>query len=389
MTDPSTTGPHNGPPAKVWELASRSARLQGRRLELLPLRGPHAAFTDVQGRGWGANPTTSPAELADLISSIATCGLLQPVLVEQLPDGARRVVSGHRRLLAMRWGANHLAGNPHFDALPANVVDGPLTDEEIRVWQLIENLARTDLQPGELAAALLYERCAALAGELARHGVAVNDDIRRIDDPVQRWEALDRVRRDRGLHNIGASWPTVIRRLGLQMSPDKAKKLVAAFRALPAEVSADMDAHDVALTSRMEWLRLRRGRQDAADQIWAAVKTRQRPDLLTRACTEAAAHPAASATDAVELAEAVHTRADAARAAAHTPTHDTDATATVDSQLVADARNALQRLLVRLRAGARLDRYDAGSLRLALDELAAAVDRATTAADPHQLQPTG
>ena len=364
-------------PARVWQLAARSERLQRRRLELLPMRGHDAVFTDVQGRGWGPNPTTSPAELTDLISSIATCGLLQPVLVEQLADGGRRVVSGHRRLLAMRWGAVHLADNPHFDRLPANVVDGPLTDEEIRVWQLIENLARTDLKPGELAAALLYERCAVLTLELAAHGVEVDEELRRLDDPVRRWDVLDRLRREHDLHQVGASWPTVIRRLGLELSPEKAKKLVAAFRAMPAEVSADMDAHDVTLASRLEWLRLRRGRQDAADEIWAAVKHRQRPGLLTRACTEAAEHPDASPDAVIGLAEAVHTQADLARTAQTAADHRvrTVQPSTVDGDVVAEVRQALRRLLDQLRTGAVLARYDAGSLRLEVDELGTLLER--------------
>lgn len=363
-------------PPPIGELAARSERLASRRLELLPLRGPDAAFTDVQGRGWGSDPTTSPADLADLISSIATVGLLQPVLVEVLPaGGGRRVVSGHRRLRAMRWGATNLADNPHFARLPANVVDGPLTDEEVRTWQLIENLARTDLRPGELAAALLYERCAVLAGELTDRTIDTTPAGNH-DDPVARWEVLDRIRRDHDLHQVGAPWRTVVSRLGLELSPDRAKKLVAAFKAMPADLASAMDDHDITLASRMEWLRLHRGRQDAADQIWAAVKERGRPDLLTRSCQEARQHDGLDADGAIELAAAVHDEANDARAAASRcePPPGLDGGHAADGELVATVRGVLAELAAALSDGATLDRYDAGSIRLHASTLIDAID---------------
>jgi len=364
--------------AAIHRLASRSDRLQRRRFELLPLRGPDAAFTDVQGRGWGSGPTTSPKELEDLISSIATSGLLQPVLVEELPDdGGRRIVSGHRRLLAMRWGSVHVPDNPHFDQLPAVVVDGPLTDEEQRVWQLIENLARTDLRPGELAAALLYERCAVLATKLDEHGVAIPEHCLALDDPAARFAALDRVRVGADLHGIGAPWEEVIRRLGLQLSAAKAKKLVMAFRALPAELSSDMDKHAVTLASRLEFLKLHRGRQEAAEDIWAAVRQRERPQLLTRAVLEAENHPQATADELVDVAEAVHEAANQARGASMTPDGGgRETNQWVPGPLVDAARLAVDRLLAELRQGGVLHVYDSGSLRLKLRELDARLDDA-------------
>jgi hypothetical protein len=57
------------------------------------------------------------------------------------------------------WGAVHLLSN--FAALAAFVRSGPMTEEERRRLQLTENLAREDLRPGELAAALLLWLAAA------------------------------------------------------------------------------------------------------------------------------------------------------------------------------------------------------------------------------------
>ena len=113
MTTPDGAGAGAAGAVSPTELARRltvSERLRRRRFEVLALSGPDAAFSEPQGRAPG--PSTAPANLAELISSIATVGVLQPILVEELPGGQRRVVAGERRLRATRWGAVHLSRQP-------------------------------------------------------------------------------------------------------------------------------------------------------------------------------------------------------------------------------------------------------------------------------------
>ena len=299
--------------SSVIDLARRltlSDRLRARRLELLPLTGPGAAFSDVQGRQPGES--TAPAALADLISSIATIGVLQPILVEEA-DGRRLLVAGERRLRAARWGATADPANPHFQSIPAVICPGPLAEEERRVWQLVENLAREDLQPGELGAALLFERCAVMATKLLVAGVAVPAEVFTWDDPVARYRFLDRLRA--GDPKTAAPWDEVLRRLGLQLSARQARALVAAFTALPAELSSDFDAHRITLTTRQTYLRLDTGRASAADQLWAAVKARGNTRLLAAATAEILDDPDLDADEAVDRAEERHRDANAARSA--------------------------------------------------------------------------
>jgi ParB family chromosome partitioning protein len=362
------------------ELARRllgSQRLRRRHFELLPLTGPDAAFSDPQGRGPGAS--TAPADLAELISSIATVGVLQPILVEELPGGARRVVAGERRLRAGRWGAVNQPDNPHFAAMPAVVCPGPLDEGERRVWQLVENLAREDLQPGELAAALLYERCAVLVAKLLAAGVAVPAEVN-LDDPVRRWEALEHLRVRSGCHHLGAPWEEVLRRLGIQMRAERAKDLVRAFKALPVELSADMDAHKIALATRMTYLRLDRGCQAAADELWAAVKARGRPELLCAAVWERLEHQGLDGDGALDRAEERHAAADEARRAALSPAAEGDSAGDEEPVDVAGALEALRGLLAVLRSGKRLAPYDVGSLRLFAEELLGLVEQLPTTA---------
>jgi ParB family transcriptional regulator, chromosome partitioning protein len=271
--------------AEVTSRLAASDRLRQRRFETLPPDGPGAPWCEAQGRGPGES--TSAAGLVELMSSIGTVGVLQPILVEELADGFRRVVAGSRRLMAVRAGRLEDATNPHFLVIPALICPGPLSAAEIRCWQLIENLARTDLADGELGAALMWERCELLTMRLAQAGHPVDVSVLS-EDPRERWPGLERSRLAAGLHGIGAPWGDVLGRLGLQLTTSKAEKVVRAFASLPPDMSTDMDAHQVAVSTRLEWIRFAaNGRTEAAAAIWAALKERGRPGLLRGALSVA------------------------------------------------------------------------------------------------------
>jgi ParB family chromosome partitioning protein len=395
----------------------QSPRLRQRRFDTIPLRGPGAAATDVQGRLPG--DLTTPAELSDLISSIAAVGVLQPVLAEEIQrDGAPpllRLVTGERRLRACRWGAANLPDHPHFGSLPAIVCPGPLSAEERRIWQIVENLAREPLRPGEQAAALLLHRCAVLTGKLLRAGRPIPADVEALEDPVERWEALERIRgRDTA---CAAPWPEVLRRLGLQLSPRKARQLVSAFRALPRHICEEMDEEKVRLHTRIRFARLLSGRAQAAEEIWAAVHARKQTRLLAGAVHAALDDPGLSAEEAIGQAQQAHDSADQARSealsrqdaglpeelvqaigepggegaacdagpapaeaepeAAAEPLRTTEFAWETEAPEAdaAAALTALRDLCAVLRAGHRLSRYDRGSLRLLLDELVPLLDQ--------------
>ncbi|MCK9871345.1 ParB N-terminal domain-containing protein [Nocardiopsis dassonvillei] len=394
-------------------LMMHSPRLRQRRMDTIPLRGPGAPLTRVQGRVPG--DVTTPAELSDLISSIATVGVLQPVLAEEITsdDGPPRIhlVTGERRLRACRWGAAHLPDNPHFDTLPAIICPGPLSEEERRTWQIVENLAREPLRPGEQAAALLWHRCAVLTGKLLRAGKPVPTEVDSLHDPVARWEALERIRGQDP--SCAAPWAEVLNRLGLQLSPRKARELVAAFRALPTTISEEMDEARVRLHTRIRFARLRAGRAEAADAIWAAVRASGSTPLLTGAVQAATDDPGLDAEEAVARARAQRLEADQARsqaltrgpagvpdevvaavaaenepapaqeAVAPSPAQETAAPSpepTVNhgpvqdggggEQALTEALTTLRSLAAGLRTGATvIDRFSRGSLLLLIDEI--------------------
>jgi ParB-like nuclease domain len=353
-----------------------SERLRRRRFELLATVGLGAVFSEAQGREPGES--TTPANLVELISSIATVGVLQPILVEELDeDGggrALRLVAGERRLRAVLWGARNLPANPHFGAIPAVICPGPLSEAERRTWQLVENLAREDLSPGELAAALLFERSGLLAAKLVAAGVALPAGAADLDDPAQRFRALDRIRIAAGCHTMGAPWPEVLRRLGIQMREDKARALVRAFTAMPAELSTEMDEAKVALATRLEYLQLARGRAEAAAELWAAVKRDGRPDLLHAAVHQAMDHPGLDAEAALARAGHMREAACEARAQQFSRTFGAVDAGLVVADVVGDALRGLRSLLGQLRAGRGLSRYDRGSLRLLAGQLAEILD---------------
>src|SRR5207244_7395353 len=105
----------------------------------------------------------------------------------------------------------------------------------------------SDLAPGELAAALVFERCALLTTKLLAAGVAVSTGIGELDDALERFRALERLRLTAHLHRVGAPWEEVLARLGIQMGADTARQLYRAFTTLPPELSCEMDAAGITL----------------------------------------------------------------------------------------------------------------------------------------------
>lgn len=79
--------------------------------------------------------------LSDLAQSISQHGLLQPLLVRQLPIGGYQIVAGERRYRACR-----MAG---LTEVPVTIRE--LSDTETMELALIENLQREDLSPIEEA----------------------------------------------------------------------------------------------------------------------------------------------------------------------------------------------------------------------------------------------
>ena len=84
---------------------------------------------------------TQPLE--QLAASIATHGVLQPILVRELPNGKYQIVAGERR-----WRASKLAG---LLEVPVIIIEGD--EREAAEIALVENIQREDLNPVEEAMA--------------------------------------------------------------------------------------------------------------------------------------------------------------------------------------------------------------------------------------------
>jgi ParB family chromosome partitioning protein len=139
-----------------------------------------------------ANPSQprsrfDPESLAALSQSIASVGVVQPLIVRPLRDGRYELIAGERR-----WRAARSAG---LEMVPALVRD---EDEPARLeTALIENVAREDLNAVEEARA-----CATLvddlgiskeelARRLGRSRPAISNLIRLLDLPLEALELIE------------------------------------------------------------------------------------------------------------------------------------------------------------------------------------------------------
>ncbi len=118
------------------------------------------------------------AQLGELAASIAVHGVLQPIIVRPLVDGAYELIAGERRLRAAR-----LAG---LETIPAVVRDADAGESSLEL-ALIENLQREDLNAIETALAyrelidhfgLTHE---AVARQVGKSRVAVSNSLRLLD----------------------------------------------------------------------------------------------------------------------------------------------------------------------------------------------------------------
>lgn len=101
---------------------------------------------------WQPRHGLDPVALAELADSIRARGILEPLLVREVPDAGASTGTARLELLAgeRRLEAARLAG---LEAVPVRVLR-ELSDAEAREVALVENLARADLSPWEEAHAV-------------------------------------------------------------------------------------------------------------------------------------------------------------------------------------------------------------------------------------------
>ena len=137
----------------LFEDVSPSFEPDNAKIETLPLR-------EIEPDPDQPRKTFDDETLAELASSIAEHGLLQPIAVRPKPSGGYLIVAGERR-----WRACRMAG-----LTEAPVVVKDVTDEQAMEIALVENLQREDLDPVEEAMGIreLMTRCDLTQEQAAR-----------------------------------------------------------------------------------------------------------------------------------------------------------------------------------------------------------------------------
>lgn len=123
----------------------KSSTDPGTNGETAAARQPSSSSVEVDINALTANPHQprkhfDPTELEELASSIRVSGILQPILVRRSGE-QYEIVAGERRFRAAK-----LAGLAHVPVLVREV-----DDVELRLFALVENLQRSDLDPIEKA----------------------------------------------------------------------------------------------------------------------------------------------------------------------------------------------------------------------------------------------
>ena len=137
----------------LFEDVSPSFEPDNAKIETLPLR-------EIEPDPDQPRKTFDDETLAELASSIAEHGLIQPIAVRPKVSGGYLIVAGERR-----WRACRMAG-----LTEAPVVVKDVTDEQAMEIALVENLQREDLDPVEEAMGIreLMPRCDLTQEQAAR-----------------------------------------------------------------------------------------------------------------------------------------------------------------------------------------------------------------------------
>ncbi len=98
-------------------------------------------INDLDRSPWQTRDLFSPESVEELAASIKAQGLVQPVVVRQIPNGRYQLIAGERRVAACR-----LLGRETVPAIVRRV-----SDEQAAEMTVIENLMREDLNPIEQA----------------------------------------------------------------------------------------------------------------------------------------------------------------------------------------------------------------------------------------------
>jgi ParB family chromosome partitioning protein len=176
--------------------AGRGRRGLGRGLSALlgetPAAAPGPALLEVPVGAIDPNPSQPRGRIDEgaleaLAASIRASGVLQPILVAPAgDDGHHPLIAGERR-----WRAARLAG---LERVPAVVRE--VDDRERLELALVENLAREDLTPIEVAQACACliedfgQSHGELAGRLGRSRPAVSNLVRLLELPEEVQEMI-------------------------------------------------------------------------------------------------------------------------------------------------------------------------------------------------------
>jgi ParB family chromosome partitioning protein len=196
-------------------------------------------------------PRVSPdsARLAELVTSIKTSGVLEPVVVRPM-GGEYELIAGERRWLAARQ-----AG---LREIPAVVREA--TDSEALELALIENLQREDLNPMEEARA--YERLAEqfghtqqeIADKVGRDRATVANTLRLLSLPAPIQSMVKSGQLTEGHARALLSLPSsqdqtalaqkiVARKLSVRQTELEVRKMVSPRLRLRAMAAARRDSH--------------------------------------------------------------------------------------------------------------------------------------------------
>lgn len=223
----------NTPPAKeklVKKLSSNIATIAVASIEANPFQ-PRTEFVEE--------------ELENLVQSIKTHGLIQPITVRSLGGDKFQLISGERR-----WRASQRAG---LKEVPAYI--RLANDQEMLEMALVENIQRADLNAMEVAISYqrLMDECnlthEALSDRVGKNRSTITNYVRLLKLPPQIQQAvkagdlsMGHARALAGIENVSLQLEVFKKTIDQGLSVRATEALIASFAKKKGKTSPEKDA---------------------------------------------------------------------------------------------------------------------------------------------------
>ena len=140
------------------EMGAYEDRIAALEVELAEVKRTEVLVENIEPNPWQPRAYFDPQEIAELASSIAEVGLIQPIIIRRVPNRDTKSPGGSAPIRDTRYqliaGERRLRAHKELGRTEIKAIIMDAADEDLAVMALAENLDRADLADYEISKAI-------------------------------------------------------------------------------------------------------------------------------------------------------------------------------------------------------------------------------------------